>query len=65
MASSEIIYCPDCDPHPYQDPKYGFKMRLCNPTGKMEKSGGYRCTVCGKIHSKASSVKSTTTKKKK
>lgn len=50
MASSEIIYCPDCDPHPYQDPKYGFKMRLCNPTGKMEKSGKMRCTVCHRIH---------------
>lgn len=33
--------------HEYQDRVYGKGMRLANETSK-----GYRCTVCGKDHSK-------------
>lgn len=50
MAVSVIQYCKDCKEHPYQDAKYGFKMRIMNPTGKMEKSGKARCTVCGAVN---------------
>lgn len=30
--------------HAWQDRKYGHGHRVCNE----KKSGGYRCTVCGK-----------------
>lgn len=48
MAESKIKRC-DCK-HEFQDKKYGNGMRVMNPTGKGDKSGDYRCTVCGKIH---------------
>lgn len=37
----------------YQDEKYGKDNRVCNfALAQNGKSGGYRCTVCGKVHSK-------------
>ena len=39
----KIVKC-TCE-HEFQDKKYGYKMRMANPTEK-----GCRCTVCGKDH---------------
>lgn len=47
MANSVIQFCPNCPPNEFQDTRYGFKMRVMNPTGKLEKSGKARCTCCG------------------
>lgn len=46
MANSIIQFCPNCPVNEFQDVKYGFRMRVMNPTGKLEKSGKARCTVC-------------------
>lgn len=46
MANSVIQYCPNCLPNQFQDERYGFRMRVMNPTGKLEKSGKAKCTVC-------------------
>lgn len=42
---TKIIKC-TCK-NDYQDEKYGKDNRVCNSTNK---SGDYRCTVCGKIN---------------
>lgn len=47
---SIIQFCSACIPHQFQDERYGFKMRVMNPTGKGEKSGVARCTVCKATH---------------
>lgn len=40
-----------CGPHEYQDHRYGKNMRVMNPCGSSKNTkGGYRCTVCGRIH---------------
>lgn len=63
MAISEVMYCSDCKPHDYQDTKYGYHMRVMNPTGKGEKSGNFRCTVCGQVTKERTQLK--TVKKEK
>jgi ribosomal protein L37AE/L43A len=44
-----ILKCNECKPHPYQDQKYGEKMRVHNP--KVSKNGIQQatCTVCGRV----------------
>jgi len=38
--------------HPYQDSKHGKNMRVMNQKKAAGKeSKGYKCSVCGKIHS--------------
>lgn len=51
MANSVIQHCSNCEEHPFQDQRYGKNVRVQNPTGKMEKSGQCRCTVCGNVTS--------------
>lgn len=41
-----------CD-NEFQDKQYGFKNRVCNPSGKKDLMGVFRCTVCGKLVKKA------------
>lgn len=36
-----------CQPHPYQDKKYGAGVRVMNETASGTPKT-YRCTVCGK-----------------
>ncbi len=42
-----ILKCETCPPHPFQDEKYGEKMRVHNP-GKSKQKDRTRwiCTVC-------------------
>jgi hypothetical protein len=49
-STSTIIKTCLCD-HPFQDTLYGRFKRLMNWAPKAcNKSGGYRCTVCGREH---------------
>lgn len=48
-----LVRCEGCTPHPYQDKKYGEKIRVANERVKEGKPLGYRCTVCLKTHDKA------------
>lgn len=48
-----LIKCENCNPYPYQDKKYGEKIRVANKRQKDGKFLGYRCTVCGTTHQKA------------
>ena len=39
--------------HDYQNQRYGVGMRLMNYARKaFNQLGGYRCTVCAKVHGK-------------
>ncbi len=52
--------CPTCYPHPYQDSKYGPKMRVknhCVNHTSEAKDDGYRCTVCLAIEKPAKPTK--------
>lgn len=46
----QILKCPGCRPHGFQDTRYGDKMRVHNP-GATE----LHCTVCGNRVSYSSS----------
>ena len=48
---TKIVNC-DCK-HDYQDAKYGKGKRVANyARNANNKFGGYRCSVCGKMHGK-------------
>jgi len=40
---------PTCKPHPYQDKRYGYLMRVCNPLKDFASNGKVSCTVCGEV----------------
>lgn len=44
--NSIIQYCKNKCENRFQDERYGLGMRVQNPTGKLEKSGKCRCSVC-------------------
>jgi len=50
--ATKIIDC-NCE-HEYQDQKYGKGKRVAN---KAPKANGWRCTVCGKVHTNATAPK--------
>ena len=45
--TTKIMQCSKCKPHPYQDKKYGYLMRVHN-LAKAKQGNGHlwRCTVC-------------------
>jgi len=48
MEGSVRKKCSNCDPHTYQDNKYGNKIRIMN---RSQDGSNVKCTVCGKQHS--------------
>ena len=51
---TKIVKC-ECK-HEYQDSKHGPGKRVANWARNANmKSGGWRCTVCGKVHPKGGS----------
>ncbi len=50
MSKTRIMPC-SCA-HVDQDERYGRQMRLHNETLKKPSSGGWCCTVCGKVKPK-------------
>jgi hypothetical protein len=45
--SVRIAYCSNCEPHEFQDQRYGYKQRVHNNAPvKGNKPDNFRCTVC-------------------
>jgi len=51
MNGTIISKCEKCKNHPFQDQKYGEKMRVFNVGGNKD-AVKYYCTVCGKTKEK-------------
>jgi hypothetical protein len=46
-SDTKVMFC-TCS-HDYQDARYGKNNRVHNYAPKGSATGGYRCTVCGKV----------------